>query len=425
DGDTVVVYNGDYDENIRIGKRITLMGTDQRTVVLRNSNGNSVITVSSSQVTISNLRIEGSMARVGIYAHDVTGLSVRKVAFTGCEKGIMLEMGHHLTVAHCTFRNSHTSGLYVSGNDAERFENIDIRDCTFSDNKANAILLNRCRHVMMDRLTMTGSGHDGINAYKVAWVQLRNSTISDNRNGLMLFDSHGWDIEDNVIQGNRHNGIELNQSGAEIPNELHRNQISRNSQGQGISAAGILFFGKGAADNIVANNDIAENPTGLNFISYSGGCNYNTFRRNVVRKCDYGIWESSGTGPNTYLLNDFLYNSVQAAAVNRMSTFDDGHMGNYWSDYQTKVPSAIKVGSLWSAPYQVVSGVGAYDDYPLAYRYEQDPPVIQHLGPLEGEVLTPGMSATFGVIASDGSHIEGYTWSVKTPDGFESSYELA
>jgi PKD repeat protein len=110
------------------------------------------------------------------------------------------------------------------------------------------------------------------------------------------------------------------------------------------------------------------------------------------------------------------------AAVHVYTTFDDGELGNYWSDYTTKYPMASRTGPVWSQAYKVKVGVAVFDHYPLAYRYEQDPPVIDALLLLDDETLVPGYPATFGADAHDASAITGYRWTVLPAKGLESSY---
>jgi PKD repeat protein len=113
------------------------------------------------------------------------------------------------------------------------------------------------------------------------------------------------------------------------------------------------------------------------------------------------------------------------ADVNSYSTFDQDDLGNYWSDYISRYPAASKDGPVWTTPYRVKLGAGVFDMYPLAYRYEQDPPVIDKLILTDADVAVPGYPATFGVGVHDASAIAGYSWTVLPRNGAESTYTTA
>ncbi len=424
-GDTVLVSHGDYEEDIQISRSIIIKGVASHMVVLSNPGQSTVVKITSPGVTLSNFKIEGSGGQIGVHVYDADYVTLDGLRIVNCEMGILAEYGRDLSVQGCTIEYSATAGLKVMGTPEVRYEQVTVSDSVLEDTGGHGVWLLYCRYVHMDRLTVRSNSGDGIQATTVGMAHLRNSTLNANWNGLALLGSHGWTVEDSTFQNNKQNGIELNQSGADIDNQLRRNLITDNSKATGSSAAGILFYGHHASDNLVEHNIIRSNPIGINFISRSGGCWHNTFLANRIASCSYGIWENSGTGPNDYVLNNFEGNSIIVAAVNALSDFDDGELGNYWSDYLSKYPLANKDGVLWTTPYQVKLGMGVYDMFPLAYRYEQDPPVIDTLALLEGEVMVPGYPATFGAGAHDASAIAGYRWTVLPIKGPESSYTTA
>jgi PKD repeat protein len=274
----------------------------------------------------------------------------------------------------------------------------------------------------MDRLAVEGNKGGGVLADHVALSHLRNCTVIGNRNGLEMTRSHGWRVEDNVIKQNRWNGIELNHSGSARDNVFRNNLITANSQSSGSSFAGIFFYGRDSSDNLVVGNTISHNPYGLHFLSTSGMCWHNTMRLNKIKNCVYGVWESTGTGPNSYHLNVFAGNNVHVGDLNSASTFDDGELGNYWSDYEHKYPQATREGPVWSEPYVVSKRSMAVDMRPLAFKYEQDPPVITNLRPVSSGPMVPGVTATFEVWYTEGSAIDSYVWKMTPPNGKEEVY---
>ena len=88
------------------------------------------------------------------------------------------------------------------------------------------------------------------------------------------------------------------------------------------------------------------------------------------------------TPTNVVYRNNLTDNSQQALVVrhnvtsrdsysygNDIVSWDNGTMGNYWSDYTTKYPSAIQVGSsgIGNTPYEI--DAENMDKYPLMQPY--------------------------------------------------------
>jgi hypothetical protein len=70
---------------------------------------------------------------------------------------------------------------------------------------------------------------------------------------------------------------------------------------------------------------------------------------------------------NEFYHNNFINNTQQVSSQNLTNAWDDGSMGNYWSDYQTKYPTATPVGNIWDTPY--VIDANNTDHYPLVNQY--------------------------------------------------------
>jgi hypothetical protein len=64
-------------------------------------------------------------------------------------------------------------------------------------------------------------------------------------------------------------------------------------------------------------------------------------------------------------LNNFANNTNQVSTEFSTNTWNNGSMGNYWSDFLTKYPDAAQVDSsgVWNTPY--VIDTNNTDYYPL------------------------------------------------------------
>jgi len=179
------------------------------------------------------------------------------------------------------------------------------------------------------------------------------NTITNNNNGIkiMLISS---DATNDLISGNNFTrngfaGISLmGCSGVTISD----NSITATIPGIGSNitagpmGAGISFIY--AYDNRIFGNHIADNNYGLSF--------------------------SSGSNNNIFYGNDFI-NREQVAVIPKsegtskldglVETWDNGTVGNYWSDYLTKYPNAAEIdgSGIGDTPYTIDSQ--NIDHYPL------------------------------------------------------------
>ncbi|BAW29895.1 hypothetical protein MTHERMMSTA1_13280 [Methanosarcina thermophila MST-A1] len=64
---------------------------------------------------------------------------------------------------------------------------LTLEDCVFQNGCNDAILLNNCYGVDIDRITVNKCGHDGIYAYYVDGISVRNSTFINRTNSSCRF----------------------------------------------------------------------------------------------------------------------------------------------------------------------------------------------------------------------------------------------
>jgi hypothetical protein len=150
---------------------------------------------------------------------------------------------------------------------------------------------------------------------------------------------------------------------------------------------GILLEGSGATGNVVYDNVFQDTPTAINLTSSAGGntiyCNIissqvtvtlnigangNSVYENIISGNSILLNMTDSLGTNIYR-NDFLA-TVQIIAAGA-NTWDSDYPsgGNYWSDYQTRYPTATQIDSsgIWNTAY-VIDGNNK-DNYPLMKPY--------------------------------------------------------
>jgi parallel beta-helix repeat protein len=139
---------------------------------------------------------------------------------------------------------------------------------------------------------------------------------------------------------------------------------------------GILFAGisvRGGNSNTITQNNLINNLDGMSFVNTS----YNLIVQNNVTSSP--VWSPYTTGisffgasNNTVYHNNFVNNIYQAQITNSVNIWDNGYSdgGNYWSDYQSKYPSATEIGNsgIWNALY--VIDPNNTDRYPLVHQFD-------------------------------------------------------
>jgi parallel beta-helix repeat protein len=213
--------------------------------------------------------------------------------------------------------------------------------------------------VRAGNIVLDGDGHD------VSGVSLRGAINVTVRNFVVLSQGEtvGMSLSDasnNVIINNTVTGFESIQAM------------------NGILFAGIYVVGGNS--NVIAENNLIYNLYGMEFANTS--CNLirqNNITSNPIWNL-HGPYSAGvsfiGASQNTIYHNNFVNSTSQAKSMNSVNTWDNGFPdgGNYWSDYQTKYPSAsvIENSGIGNTPYYIDEQ--NRDNYPLMELFSAVPP---------------------------------------------------
>jgi parallel beta-helix repeat protein len=155
----------------------------------------------------------------------------------------------------------------------------------------------------------------------------------------------------------------------------------------GVEFAGINVEGGGS--NIISQNNLVDNLDGI----YLYGTENNLIVGNNINGSNF-VTDSRGiffgkASNNTVYHNDFINNiGGQAVDSDSVNVWDDGYLGNYWSDYHTKYPNAVEIDD--SGTYNIPYSVDAQnvDRHPLTQPFNSEfytpkvPPKIVILSPV-------------------------------------------
>ncbi len=214
---------------------------------------------------------------------------------------------------------------------------------TFTDNIYSPIVVEK-DDVVIDgegyTLQGNGSGY-GIQLIRRSHVTIRNMAIKKFDTGIHAFASRNNNISANYIAHNEGNGISLD-SGV---NNIFGNTIINNG------ANGVLLYFSNY--NTIRGNNITKNKRGIDI--YGSHCN-SMSGNSVTNNSMVGLWFFGS--PYNYLLgnnitdnkksidfqmdslgnkiyyNNFVNNGLLLADEGSVNNWDNGTVGNYWSDYK-------------------------------------------------------------------------------------------
>ena len=202
DNDTIIVYNGTYEENVVLEKSLTLQGEDRENTIIDNSSGNGV------QITADNCVIQGLTIR----SCEDSGIAIYSSSNNIISNNIITLNGRH----GIKFRNSSDNTIINNS----IFSNDD-KGISLHHHSNNNTIANNTVHSIIG-----GSDCDGIEVTISSY-----NVISDNE----IFDCDDEGIE---LDGSSHNTIT-------------KNTIYSNTE-VGIDVRGSLY-------NYIANNTIYLN----------------------------------------------------------------------------------------------------------------------------------------------------------------------
>jgi parallel beta-helix repeat protein len=299
-GDIVYVKEGTYCvEGLTVDKSITLLGQDRQTTII-DSTGNiydagSVIDITANAVALSGFTINA---------------------------------------------NAIPRGIYVQGNDCEISNNI------IENASGPAIDTYATKKTVIISNSITGNGAGIYLASSDSTIS--NNSLTDNNGVAITIDScENVTVSQNHISGNG-DGVLIRFIG---PFYIYGNDIADNS-GFGIQ------FGQNCSNSMVYDNSLSHNQIGVDLMNFA-----TTTALAPLRVDGYPL----GTG-NVVYNNHFTYNTINAYAepsfpydvgyVNNgtdVVSWDNGLVGNYWSDYLNPFAYVIDANNVDHHPLPFLS----------------------------------------------------------------------
>jgi len=335
DGDTILVYEGIYHENVLVNKRVSLIGSGSETTIIDGGwkDHQNVVTIITNGVNMSGFGMINSymgheFGGIGVYSSDNT-----------------------ISDNHC-WSNLYGCILFAGPN----------RVCnnSFSDNERDGIFVKSSGNVIENNTCSNSFDRDGIWLYICTDNIVSNNTCSGNsKNGISLYQSHNNILFNNKCNNSTlYDGLLIYQSSN---NTLWNNTLSSNNRGGFV----LSHF---SDNNTLFNNILTGSNVGVDI---HDNCSINTVRsNNLIENTAYGFYMSDSPGNRIYH-NNVIDNAVQAYDDRSDNYWDDGYPsgGNYWSDYggidmnSTPAQDAPPPDGLGDTPYEI--DPDSADNYPL------------------------------------------------------------
>ena len=274
-GDTIIVYEGIYYENLVLNKSITLIGLDRFNTIIDGDGFDDVVVVSAKGVCISNFTIRNS-------GDNNAGIIIEADNFS-IEESIIVDNGWCGVKTGDNCKNCTITSNIIEDNGYGVFFNeitfnIDVNQNIISNNTWDGIYLDYSNDGIVTENIIEYNGDDGIGLSYCDNVNIDWNTVQGNGdNGLYLY-SCETTIEENTISSNAESGIFLRNSNY---SNIEFNNISNNNNG-----------------------------VDLTFLSTGNKISYNNITRNI-----FGIYVSSEAGSNSYSDNIFLENNEDIIQV--------------------------------------------------------------------------------------------------------------
>ena len=375
-GDTIIVRDGTYTENINVSKQLTIKSENGSANCIVDAGGSgSTFTLSADGVTIEGLTIKGG---IRVFSNN----------------NIILENNISKGDSGIEFWNSNNNKI-LGNNISNNWAAMYFSESSNNEISGNAILNNWYGIFLSDSSNNKISGNKFLN--KFGGLELggsSNNAISNNifsNVGLVVRNSDSNIVSNNVVNSKplvyleNASDVTVDRAGQVIL--VNCNNITVQNQNLSNTDVGVELWK--AANCTISGNKISN--TGGNGIFIYESSNNKISRNNISNSDGDGISLCRSSNNKIYLNNfinngDNVYSSDSTNIWNSPSkityTYNgknyENYLGNYWDDY---TGSDLDRDGIGDTAYSINSDK---DNYPLMERFENyfEPP-----SPLKGKIV--------------------------------------
>ena len=355
EGDTIILADREFDEEITIPLRLSLEGAGSRntTTITTDREGGVILTIEADGVNISGIRFRSAP---GVSADGLSiqssGNTIANCSFEGNENGINIGFPEN-TITHCSFEGNSNAGISIASTGNT------IANSSFEGNGAGVSLRSVSGNMVRDCQFRNGS--TGVSINQGYSNEIRNNSLSGfTWAGIRLYMTYWNTMDGNTITGS---GSNLSDSGINIYNNANRNNVTRNTIS---SCSEGVYLGFRCEHNSISHNTISDCRYGVDL---HGRCNRNIIHGNTMAENGHGIRIRTTSRYNTVTRNeitdntecgitlddsatntiyDNLFDNPTNAESDLLNTWETDKTegtnivggpylgGNYWSDYTGK-----------------------------------------------------------------------------------------
>ena len=297
----------------------------------------------------------------GIYAGGDNNFFVENEANNNNQDGIKIE-GHNNTIVDNRAFNNNNYGIYTMGmhNNASRntMKNCGIvaagplewRITCFVDDS----------NIVNEKPVYFYNNEIGLNSYNftnAGQVQLNNCSnslisnlnISNTTIGISIFFGNNNTISENIANNNHYFGIIFNGDN----NTISGNILNNNKD------SGIYLDGNN--NKLIGNTMCSNNRYGV--YPMMSTCDFNLFvENNISKNGEMGVLLTPGSNDNLFYRNIFDGNGLNAEDSGVNNIWDNGIIGNYWSDYSG---TDLNNDGIGDSPYNIFGTANSQDNFPI------------------------------------------------------------
>jgi parallel beta-helix repeat protein len=227
DGDIILVFSGTYNENVTIGKSLTLRGENAYTTIVNGSEAFTVAHITANNVALTNFTIRNG--NIGVLIDSSYNNRISGNVITDNGDGLWVVFSSRNILSDNTITHN-AVGIYIDSSNITTVNHNTITNNTYGVDMEN------CRSSIVSANIITLSNIKGIFAYRSDNGTIFRNTVQNNSLGIHLDTSNGNNIYqnnfidnsnqtlvensvstwDNGYRGNywsNYNGTDLNQDG--------------------------------------------------------------------------------------------------------------------------------------------------------------------------------------------------------------------
>jgi len=308
---------------------------DGNTALINYVTGNGTLGTAESPHVIKDYIIDagGSGTPIGLN-HITLFLRIINCTLYNCGStagnyGLNILNSNHITIENCTLLNNPRYSINV-----ETCSNITINNCTIFDCSAG-IYTDYSSQILIEKNTIRNLLYGAFDVNYGQNINITNNKVNSvGGTGIWLRNIKNSNVLNNRFSGTDE-GLIIDAISDESEYILIKNNHFNNSASDG--------FLLQSMNNCNFTENIVFNAT-YNGLKFFGDCLDNNFYYNAFVDCKWGPTRVS-----------YSYTELR-------NSYDNGSVGNFWGDYQTRYPDATAINGIWNTPY-VVNNTERYDTY--------------------------------------------------------------